>query len=189
MTDLQSNEDLIEKVLYASIKNEKLHQHMQNYIPDEKKFEKMWKKVEDDERLQLPPDFMHAFFFVNNKILWSPKTQSFVTQGNRLQLGSIGGKHVGQVVKGHIEILNDPARGDALTFYIISPNGDWYYFSYQNAFLKTVSSNADYNNAISSLKAKDKRVKTENGNYIEIIIGSPGEYSSFKNKAGSAHEE
>lgn len=187
VSDLQSNDELIDKVLYASIKNEKLHQHMKNYIPDEKKFNKMWKKVKDDERLQLPNDFLHTFFFINNKLLWSPKTESFVTQGQRLQLASIGGKHVGQVVKGHMEILNDPARTDAMTFYIISPNGDWYYFSYQRGFLKTVSSNPDYNNAIASLKTKDRRVKTENGNWMEIVIGSPGEYSSFKNKASAAH--
>ncbi|CAA6817670.1 MAG: Unknown protein [uncultured Aureispira sp.] len=188
VNDLQSNAELIDKLLYASIKNEKLHQHMKNYILDEKKFDKMWKKVKDDERLQLPNDFEHTFFFINNKLLWSPKTQSFITKGRRIQLASIGGKHVGQVVKGHMEILNDPARGDAMTFYIVSPNGDWYYFSYQNGFLKTVSSNPDYNNAISSLKSKDRRVKTENGNWIEIIIGSPGEYSSFKNKASAAHD-
>lgn len=187
VNDLQSNDELIDKVLYASIKNEKLHQHMKNYIPDEKKFEKMWKKVKDDERLQLPNDFAHTFFFVNNKLLWSPKTESFVTQGSRLQLASIGGKHLGQNVKGHLEILNDPARTDAMTFYIISPNGDWYYFSYQRGFLKTVSSNPDYNNAIASLKTKDRRVKTDNGNWMEIVIGSPEEYSSFKNKASAAH--
>lgn len=187
VNDLQSNDELIDKVLYASIKNEKLEQHMRNYISDEKKFEKMWKKVKDDERLQLPNDFSHMFFFVNNKLLWSPKTESFITKGSRLQLASIGGKHVGQNVKGHIEILNDPSIGDALTFYIVSPNGDWYYFSYQQAFLKTVSSNPDYNNAIAALKAKDRRVKTENGNWIELVIGSPGEYSSFKNKASAAH--
>lgn len=187
VNDLQSNDELIDKVLYASIKNEKLEQHMRNYISDEKKFEKMWKKVKDDERLQLPNDFAHTFFFVNNKLLWSTKTESFITKDSRLQLSSIGGKHVGQNVKGHIEILNDPSRGDALTFYIVSPNGDWYYFSYQQAFLKTVSSNPDYNNAIASLKAKDRRVRTENGNWIELVIGSPGEYSSFKNKASAAH--
>jgi len=187
VNDLQSNDEIIDKVLYASIKNEKLHQHMKNYITDERKFEKMWKKVKDDERLQLPNDFSHTFFFINNKLLWSTKTESFITKGTRLQLASIGGKHVGQNVKGHVEILNDPSRGDALTFYIVSPNGDWYYFSYQQAFLKTVSSNPDYNNAIASLKSKDRRVRTENGNWIELMIGSPGEYSSFKNKASAAH--
>ncbi len=188
VTDLQSNDEVIDKLLYASIKNEKLYEHMKNYILDDKKFERLWKKVEDDERLQLPHDFEHTFFFTNNPLLWSQKTQSFVTKGKRMQLASIGGKHIGQVVKAHLEIMNDPARGDALTFYIVSPNGDWYYFSYQNGFLKTVSSNPDYNNAISSLKSKDKRVKTANGNYMELAIASPGEYSSFKNKASSAHD-
>jgi len=187
VSDLQGNDDLIDKVLYASIKNEKLYEHMKNYVTDERQFERMWKKVKDDERLQLPNGFDHTFFFVNNKLLWSAKTQSFITKGKRMQLASIGGKHVGQVVKGHLEILNDPARGDALTFYVMSPLGDWYYYSYQNGFLKTVSSNPDYNNAIASLKTKDRRVKTMNGNYIEIVISSPGEYSSFKNKATSAH--
>ncbi len=187
ISDLQSNPELIDKLLYSSIKNEKLYQHMKNYVPDERKFEKMWKKVKDDERLQLPNGFDHTFFFVNNKFLWSPKTQSFITKGRRLQLSSVAGKHIGQVVKGHVEILNDPARGDALTFYFASANGDWYYFSYQNGFLKTLSSNPLYNNAITSLKPKDKRVKSPNGTYYEVQLSSASEYSSFKNKASSAH--
>ncbi len=187
VTDLLSNPELADKVLYASIKNDKLFQHMKNYVPDERKFDKMWKKVKDDERLQLPNGFKYTFFFINNKFLWSPKTQSFITKGRRLQLSSVGGKHIGQVVKGHLEILNDPARGDALTFYFASANGDWYYFSYQNGFLKTVSSNPLYNNAISSLKPKDRRVKTPNGTYYEVLISNPSDYSSFKNKASSAH--
>ena len=47
VADLQSNPELVEKVLYSSIKNEKLYQHMQNYISDERKFDKMWKKVKE----------------------------------------------------------------------------------------------------------------------------------------------
>jgi len=188
VTDLQSAEDLIDKVMYTSIKNKSLHRHMKNFIEDDKKFEKMWKKVKDDERLQLPVDLEHAFFFINNPLVWSNKTQTFVTKGRRLQLASIGGKHVGQVLKGHIEIMNDPSRGDVLTFYFISPQGDWYYFSYQAGFLKTISSNPDYTNAISALKKKDRRIKTENGQYIEVVIGSPSEYSSFKNKASAAFD-
>jgi len=184
--DLQSAEELIDRLMYTSIKNKHLQTHMKNFIEDDRRYDKMWKRVESDERMQLPNDFDHAFFFVNNPLVWSPKTQSFVTKGRRLQLASIGGKHIGQIVKGHIEILNDPARGDQLTFYLISPQGDWYYFSYQAGFLKTISSNPDYTNAISSLKKKERRVKTANGQYIEVVIGSPSEYSSFKNKASAA---
>ncbi len=188
VTDLQSAEELIDKVMYTSIKNQDLHRHMKNYVTDDKKFDKMWKKVKEDERLQLPADFAHTFFFINNPLVWSKKTETFVTKERRLQLGSIGGKHIGQILKGHIEIMNDPSKGDVLTFYFISPQGDWYYFSYQAGFLKTISSNPDYTNAISGLKKKDRRVKTENGQYIEIIIGSPSEYSSFKNKASAAFD-
>ena len=83
VTDLLSNPELVDKVLYASIKNDKLYQHMKNYVPDERKFDKMWKKVKDDERLQLPNGFKYTFFFINNKFLWSPKTQSFITKGGK----------------------------------------------------------------------------------------------------------
>ncbi|MCH2022782.1 MAG: hypothetical protein MK207_09915 [Saprospiraceae bacterium] len=188
VSDLHSNPELEEKILYASVKNEKLHQHMKSFITDEHKFEKMWKKVTDDEHMHLPHGFKHTFFFINNELMWSPKTQSFITQGHSMQLANIAGKHIGQVVRGHLEILNDPTRGDALTFFIVSPNGDWYFFSYQSGFLKTVSSNPDYNNAISSLKPKDRKIKSSNGTHFEVIISSPSEYSSFKNKASSAHD-
>ena len=139
-------------------------------------------KIVDDERLVLPGDYPHTFFFVNTEMKWSPKTESFVSTSKRLQLGAINGKHVGQLLKGHIEILNDPVRGDIFSFYFVSPQGDWYYFSYQAGILKTISSNPSYVNLISSMKSKDKRIKSENGNYLEIVLATAAEYSAFKNK-------
>ncbi|MCP4443068.1 MAG: hypothetical protein GY810_29530 [Aureispira sp.] len=185
--DLTSNQDQGDNLLYSSVKNIQLERQLNEFIQDEKAFAKMWKRVKDEERLTLPQDFAHTFFFVNNPLVWSDKTLSFVTKSSTLQLASIKGKHIGQVVRGHLEILMDPARGDAFNFYIISPGGDWYFYSYQMGFVKTASSNPEYNNMISSLKVKDRRVKASNGRPIEIIISSSAEYSAFKNRASSAH--
>jgi len=186
VNDFMGDAQLSDDILYSSIKNKKFTEHLENFVRDTISLDGTIDRVKDDGELIFPDNFKTSMFFVNNKMLWSEKTQSFVTDGKRIQLGTIGKKHIGQVVKGHIEFMNDPTRGDALSYYITSPIGEWYYFQYQNGYLKTISSNSEYNNAISSLKIKDRKVKQENGSVYEIMIATPSDYSNFKNRASTA---
>ena len=183
--DLNSNEETKEEYLYTSVRNSKLKDRLREFVKDEKEYEKMWKKAADDNRLILPEFLKHTFFFPTMVLKWSEKTQSFVSQGN-LGLSSISGKHIGQIIKGALEIQIDPLRGDVLTYYITSPNGDWYYFQYANGILTTASSNPNYNNAVTGMKRKDAKIRTDNGASFEIVIGNAAQYSQFRQRANSA---
>ncbi|MCH2042559.1 MAG: hypothetical protein MK212_00340 [Saprospiraceae bacterium] len=185
--DLASDPDIVEKILYNNVvRNKNLERYMREFIPDEKKFDKMWKKVKEDERMPLPNDFEHTFFFSKLDMRWSDKTGTFVTKGP-IQLASLGGKHLGQVLKGAVEIQMDATRGDVMNLYFESPGGDYYYFSYQNGTMMTTSSNPDYTAAVTSMKNKDKKKRAENGGSYEIIITNPAVYQNFRQRASNAH--
>ena len=67
--------------------------------------------------------------------------------------------------------------------YFEIPGGDWYYFSYRNNILQTISSNEGYNNEILNMK-EDRRVfksKDEPFQY-EFVISSRRKMIDFKRR-------
>lgn len=183
--DLTEDPDAAEKILYNSVNNIRLKRYLNEFIPDEKKFEKIWKKVQDEDKLLLGTDLAHTFFFSGLTLMWSDKTGSFMSR-SQLQLASLSGKHLGQVLQGGIEIQMDAARGDVWNLYFMTPGNDYYHFSYQNGILMTTSSNPDYTAAVAGLKAKDRKIRTENGQSFEVAVGSSASYNQFKNRHASA---
>ena len=182
--DLQSNEETIEEILYTSVTNRSFKARLKEFIPENEAFDKVWKKVANDNRLVLPKELTHTLFFSKMIMKWSPKTQSFVANG-RLQLASLMGTHIGQVLKGAVEVQMDPSREDVLNIYFVSPNGEWYYFQYSKGILTTASSKPEYNNAVAGLKRKFAKVKI-NGNTYSVEAGNSGLYSQFRLRANSA---
>jgi hypothetical protein len=184
-SDLTSSEESIEKIMYTSSVNFNIKSRLANIVRDDKIITKMFEKTEDENIIQAPAELKHTFIFPRLTLKWSDKTQSFVTTG-KITLSNMKGKHLGQILKGAIEILPDPARGDVLTFYFSSPNGDWYFFQYTNGILSTVSSNVNYMAALTAIKKKDLKIKTENGESIEIAPGNSAQQSIFKDKIDGA---
>jgi hypothetical protein len=184
-SDLTSSEESIEKIMYTSSVNLNIKSRLANIVRDDKIITKMFEKTEDENIIQAPAELKHTFIFPRLTLKWSDKTQSFVTTG-KITLSNMKGKHLGQILKGAIEILPDPARGDVLTFYFSSPNGDWYFFQYTNGILSTVSSNVNYMAALTAIKKKDLKIKTENGESIEIAPGNSAQQSIFKDKIDGA---
>ena len=178
--ELLADMAIVEPIFYTNMANIRLKRYLLEFLGADK-FEKIWKKVEEDNRLNLPSDFPHTFFFTKMTLAWSEKNQSFVSIGN-VQLASLAGKHIGQTIQGGVEIIPDPIKGDILNFYIIAPSGEWYYFSYQGDLVRTASSKPEYANNITAMKAKDKKVKTSNGESIKIDISNAGEYNAMKNR-------
>lgn len=178
--ELESNLDIIEPVLYTSMANLRFKRYLFEFLGEER-FKKIWKRVEEDNRLNLPNDFAHTFFFNKVTLAWSEKTQSFISIGT-LQLASLNGKHIGQVLQGGVEIIPDPIKGDILNFYIVSPNGEWIFFNYRGDEVKTASSKDEYTSTITSMKSKDKKVKTSNGETLKIDISDAGQYGAVKNR-------
>ncbi len=174
--------DLVVPIVYTGAQGDRFKRFLFEFVGAEK-FPKIWKKVEEEQRVNLPADFLHTFFFSKVTLTWSEKTQSFISIGN-LQLSCLAGKHLGQIVKGGIEIIPDP-RGDILNIYFESPNSEWFFFTYQGDLMKTASSLSNYTNTITAMKAKDKKIKTPNGEMLKIDISNAGEYGAVKTRVSS----
>jgi hypothetical protein len=185
VTDLTSNEESMEKINYEGTSNLKMKSRLENLFKDTADVEKAWAKVVEENRLLLPETVKHTFLLPVITLKWSEKTQSFVSTG-KIGLSNLKGKHIGQMLAGGLEILPDPARGDVLTFYITSPNGDYYLYQYSNGVLTTISSNVIYMTTLTAMKKKDTKLKTENGESLEILPGNSGQYTIFKEKLDTA---
>jgi hypothetical protein len=183
--DLTSNEESMQKIMYSSSSNVNMKSRLANIIRDDKIIAKMWEKTEDENTIPAPPELKHTFILPNVTLKWSDKTQSFVST-DKIALSNLKGKHIGQMLSGAIEILPDPARGDVLTFYFNSPNGDWYMFQYTNGILTTASSSVNYMNTFTAMKKKDLKLKTENGESLEILPGNSAQYAIFREKVEGA---
>ena len=184
-SDFTSSEESMEKIMYSSSANNRMKSRLANIIRDEKMMSKMWEKTEEENITTPPAELKHSFIFPRMSLKWSEKTQSFVSSG-KIALSNLKGKHIGQMLRGTIEILPDPSRGDVFTFYLNSPNGDWYFFQYTNGILSTVSSNVNYMTALTAIKKKDLKIKTENGESIEIVPGNSAQHNIFKEKTDAA---
>ena len=171
--------------MYSSTSNVNMKSRLSNIIRDDNIISKMWEKAEDENILIVPNELKHSFIIPQLELRWSEKTQSFVSKG-KLNLSHIKAKHIGQKISGTLEIMPDPIRGDIITFYFNSPNGDWYFFQYTNGIMTTASSNVNYMTTLSGLKKKDLKLKTPNGESVEILPGNSAQYSIFKEKTDTA---
>ena len=188
--ELVKNPDAVDQINYTGAKNAKLKDRLMYFVKDEKDLTKIWTRAESENIMLLPDYVKHTFFFSDLTLKWSDRTQSFIYLGN-MGLSSIKGKHVGQVLKGGIELQMDPLRGDVLTFYFSSAGDQWYFFQYTNGVLTTTSASGgeyDYSAVLTALKKKDLKVKTENGGTFEIIQGNPGQYAAFKQRMQAAYK-
>jgi Leucine-rich repeat (LRR) protein len=119
-----------------------------------------------------------TFSFSDFKLNW--EGESLINGKGDMELTSLLGQKVEESIKVKFSMKADPIKGDLLQFYMISRQGDWYYFSFQDNILTTVSSHPDYNNAVTSLRKKDRKKRLENKSFFEIIIGVPSQYWSLK---------
>ncbi len=180
-SELNSAPDVIDPILYASVSNAKLPRNLLEILNQPKNFDKIWARAEADNRLNLPDDYAHTFFLSKVTMVWSEKTQSFISDG-MIQLASFSGKHVGQNIQGGLEIIPNDANGDILNFYFNAPNGEWLFFTYNKGVLRACASKSDLTTIITTLKKKDKKLKTSNGEMLEIDISNAGEYGAVKNR-------
>lgn len=183
IADIEANEEDARDINYFSPVDKTLKNRLAEFEEDPKKLDRLWKKLENTNHLV--PDFEHSFFFSGMDLLWSDKTQSFITKGD-LELASINGKHIDKRLRGALELRLD-VGGNGLSFYIISPSEDWYFFTYQSGMLLTVSSNAGYNDLVASLKKRERSHKMPGGLLYTIMNNTTGSYDSFKRKAQAAH--
>lgn len=160
----------------------RLQKSLNEIIRDEKKVDKMVKKVEEGQ-LDVPAELGFTFLFPELRMAWSAKQQSFLTSQATFGIAAIKGKPVNQMVRGNIEFGMN-ARGDVLNILFESTISDnKYFFTYQKGILQVFSTNESFTNAVIALKKKDKEFKLPDGTDYIIELGSQGAMNAFSKRA------
>ena len=103
----------------------------------------------------MPQEFNYELFLNDVTMKWNDASSSFRSVG-RIGIGFIGQQPVNVYVDGHIEIQRRRS-GDLIDIYLKVDESTWYYFSYFQGVLMTLSGNDTYNSLITNAKLKDRR--------------------------------
>ncbi|MBD79558.1 MAG: hypothetical protein CL840_11625 [Crocinitomicaceae bacterium] len=107
---------------------------------------------------KFPAELEKPFYFSNIKMYWNPQKMAFQSI-DLIGYGNSGKGQVNKLIKGNIEIKKKRS-GDRFAMYLKVNKTDYYYFSYANEVLETVSTNTKYNLAVKEAK-KNKQERTK----------------------------
>ena len=107
---------------------------------------------------------------------WNPQKMAFQSIGE-IGFGNTGKTQVNKLIKGNIEIKKKRS-GDKFAIYLKSSKTDFYYFSYTNEVLETISSNTKYNEAIKEAK-KNKQEKVKGQAKFRFVPSQAAKASQF----------
>ena len=95
--------------------------------------------------------------FNDLKMRWDQESKSFKSFG-KIGLSNIQNKQINKYVTGHVHLVNKRS-GDILTFYFEVDRNNWYFFSYTRGIMQAISSNSDFNSAITETKPDKRKSK------------------------------
>jgi len=103
----------------------------------------------------LPSSFNFELLLNDVNFVWNDPTSSFRSTG-KIGIGFIGEQPVNVYVDGYIEIQRR-RTGDLIDIYLKADESTWYYFSYFQGLMMTLSGNNAYNTLIAEVKEKDRK--------------------------------
>jgi len=110
---------------------------------------------------KVPKSLDKTFMFNDVKMRWDNESNSFKSFGD-IGLSNIKDKQINKYVKGHIELIKKRS-GDVLTIYMEIDKNNWYFFSYKRGMMQAISSNVDFNTAITETKPDKRKSKATKG--------------------------
>ncbi|MBN1252437.1 MAG: hypothetical protein JXA16_09885 [Bacteroidales bacterium] len=115
---------------------------------------------------ELPKEMLHSIFFTDVKFKWNKTRRAYVSEG-QIGIGNINNQQINKLVDGKIEILNKK-DGNVVTIYLEIDQFNWFFFTYKNETMKSVSSYEDFNLIIANVKDKDRKspLKNTDAEYI-----------------------
>ncbi len=110
---------------------------------------------------RLPSEIEKTILFSDVKMQWDENSRSFVSLG-KLGVAAIGSTQINKYLNGTLQIVKS-RRGDVINLYIELGRRDWYFFSYSDGLMQVISSNSDFNDAITMLKASKRKSREGKG--------------------------
>ena len=153
------------------------------FIEDPIAYSKAIKMLTTNKNLMMPEQSTaHTFLMSGMDMQWDALNQSFFTTTDKINLISLNGANVNNVLTGYLQIKLTGNGNDRLYFYLKSPSGNYYYFGFNQGILNTVSNNPIYNEAVIGLKKKERVIKLKGDDVYEIQVAGEGTPTHFVNR-------
>ncbi|PCJ22916.1 MAG: hypothetical protein COA97_12700 [Flavobacteriales bacterium] len=110
---------------------------------------------------KVPKSLDKTMVFNDIKMRWNDNSKSFKSFG-KLGLSNIKNKQINKYVEGKVELVKKRS-GDIFTIYIEIDRNNWYFFTYTRGIMQAISSNVDFNSAITETKPDKRKSKAEKG--------------------------
>ncbi|MBL4592756.1 MAG: hypothetical protein JKX68_02950, partial [Flavobacteriales bacterium] len=108
---------------------------------------------------KVPKSLDKTLVFNDIKMRWDDDSKSFKSFG-KLGLSNIKNKQINKYVTGKVELVKKRS-GDILTIYIEVDRNNWYFFTYTRGIMQAISSNQDFNTAITETKPDKRKSKVK----------------------------
>lgn len=129
---------------------------------------------------KFPDEFEKTLVFNDVKLIYNPKAKAYISEG-QLGLGNIMKHEIFRYMDGVIQIRKQ--RGyDFIDVYLEADPNTWYYFVYGRGTMLVVSSNKEFNKALSELKPKNKKLKVDKGASYRFELTSANKRTQFLEK-------
>ena len=186
-TDIQSSSFDAPVIDYLK-KPEYYEKALAEFIPSEKDYQNAVKKMKNTG-LDLPNKYdKYAFFFSRIPMKWNAEYQSFVSTEEKIGLASVNGEVINRQLDCYVEFKMPTNEDDRVYIYIKSPSEFYYFFGYKQGILSCVSNNEKFNEAVLSLKKKERTKKMEDGELYEVAPVNPGSAQMFVNRIRDARK-
>ena len=130
-------------------------------VGSEQKDELMIDLEMNDEFTKLPKQMKYTLSFTDITFEWNNKKKAYISKGD-IGLGNILDNQIHGILDGYI-LIEKGRNSDILTIYLQTEFYDEYYFVYKNGLMRAVSTNPDFNLAISDVNDKNRKADPVKG--------------------------
>ena len=141
--------------------NQDYEDNLSRIVGNDRKDELMIDLEMHDAFEELPKSMNYTFAFTDINLIWDKKNKSFVSKGN-IGIGSIDKTQINGLLEGHV-LVEKGRNSDILTIYLRTEFYDEYFFVYKNGLMRAISTNPEFNLAISEVKDKKRKSKSVQG--------------------------
>ncbi len=110
---------------------------------------------------KLPESLKKSIVFNEVRLKWDDDSKSYKSFG-KLGISNIENKQINKYVEGKIELVKKRS-GDVLTIYLQIDKNNWYFFTYTRGIMQAISSDSEFNTAITDTKPDKRKVKVGKG--------------------------
>ena len=130
----------------------------------------------------LPENLINTFTFSNIDLKWNSKKHCYYADG-KADIAFIKQFVINQIVNVKMEITRKRS-GNSIEMFIEVDKDIWFYFTYKNGIMYTLSSNGEFNTYVRELAQDKRKLKSLGGNSYIYMISPKSKKDKFLKEFG-----